>query len=146
MAASSLESVFGQCMYFGLSFGRIGSDFRALLVPLFSEAVFQRFEQSVTKSQLQFSDSMGNFILARNSSSHHQQSSTAIASSQDQIQPPYALLRFPPLAELCNAIITSLNELRFCASVQLTDAVAAKLQLALQNCCTTIASFQSFRI
>ena len=141
MAASSLESVFGQCMYFGLSFGRIGSDFRALLVPLFSEAVFQRFEQSVTKSQLQFSDSMGNFILARNSSSHHQQSSTAIASSQDQIQPPYALLRFPPLAELCNAIITSLNELRFCASVQLTDAVAAKLQLALQNCCTTIASF-----
>ena len=42
---SSLESVMSQCMFFGLSFGRIGCDFRALLVPLFSQVTSDRFDQ-----------------------------------------------------------------------------------------------------
>ena len=46
IAASSLESVFSQCMYFGLSFGRIGADFRVLLVPVFSQVVWHRFDRS----------------------------------------------------------------------------------------------------
>ena len=33
----------GQAMYFGLSFGRVGFDFRAQLAPLFSAAIEKQF-------------------------------------------------------------------------------------------------------
>ncbi len=43
-----LESVLAQCMYFGLSFGRVGADFRSLAAPIFEEAAFDKFNQSLS--------------------------------------------------------------------------------------------------
>ena len=40
-----------------------------------------------------------------------------------QIQPPYELMKFRPLAELYNAIVASFNDLRCCAPVDLVDLV-----------------------
>lgn len=144
VSPSSLESVFGQCMYFGLSFGRIGSDFRSLLVPLFSQVVYDRFDHSANKSEAQFAEAMASFSLTRTGSFGSSASYSYIQtppSSADQVQPPYALMKFSPVAELCNGLIAAFNELRMCAPVQLVDPVARKLERTLCNCSQIMADF-----
>ena len=127
-------------MYFGLSFSRIGSDFRALLVPLFAQVVYDRFDQSTNKVEAQFAESIASFSLMRNASSGST-SIPAAPSTADQIQPPATLLKFPPLANLCNGIISAFNELRLYSPVQLVDPVTRKLELTLYNCSQVIADF-----
>ena len=43
----SLASVLEHCMYCGMSLGRVGLDFRGLLVPLFEREVLRLFSSSV---------------------------------------------------------------------------------------------------
>ncbi len=130
-------------MYFGLSFGRIGSDFRSLLVPLFSQVVYDRFDHQTNKSEAQFAEAMSSFSLARTGGVGSNLSSSLIQapSSVDQVQPPYTLMKFSPLAELCNGLITAFNELRMCAPVQLVEPVASKLEHTLCNCSQILADF-----
>lgn len=130
-------------MYFGLSFGRIGSDFRSLLVSLFSQVVYDRFDRSTNKCEAQFAESMASFSLARTSIGSNVNSSLiqTQTSSVDQVHPPYALMKFSPLAELCNGLIAAFNELRMCAPVELVEPVARKLERTLSNCSQIMADF-----
>ena len=43
----SLASVLEHCMYCGMSLGRVGLDFRGLLVPVFEQEVLRLFSSSV---------------------------------------------------------------------------------------------------
>jgi len=49
-----LDSVLGQCMYFGLSFSRVGADFRGLLAPIFERAAVAGFTAAVSDANARF--------------------------------------------------------------------------------------------
>ena len=62
---SSLDSIIGQCMYFGLSFSRVGADFRGLLAPIFINTVTKDFEHAIRKASKKFEQDMENFSLPK---------------------------------------------------------------------------------
>lgn len=52
-------------MYFGLSFSRIGADFRALIAPIFVKTIASNFEISIRKASKKFDVDMEKFTLPK---------------------------------------------------------------------------------
>ena len=48
-----IDSLLSQCMYFGLSFSRVGADFRALIAPIFIRVTLQSFQLSIRDAKHQ---------------------------------------------------------------------------------------------
>ncbi|XP_054260981.1 conserved oligomeric Golgi complex subunit 8-like [Macrosteles quadrilineatus] len=139
---SSLASLLGQCMYFGLSFSRVGADFRALVAPIFVKTVQQNFETAVRKATKKFEADMDKFTLPKNQTQNKSVlPSLKINASTKQEQPPECLLEFYPLAEYCNNLLTGLNNLRLCAPLACVDNVTNQLQESLTSAARTVLSF-----
>lgn len=60
-----MDSFLGQCMYFGQSFGRIGADFRGLVINLFIKTIENNFEATIFRVDEQFTAAMKKFILPK---------------------------------------------------------------------------------
>ena len=45
-----LDSVYGQCMYFGLSFSRIGADFRGIVISVFHKHALKQFKAAIVRA------------------------------------------------------------------------------------------------
>lgn len=136
-----LDSVLGQCMYFGLSFGRVGADFRGLLVPIFVGAAQRNFEMSVDQVTNRFQESMNTFVLATMPMVMVSSVLEASSTLQDKLHPPLSLMEFNPLAELCNGLLTAFNNLRLLAPIAIVGVVRAKLIDCLLAAAKTIADF-----
>ncbi|CAN2389424.1 conserved oligomeric Golgi complex subunit 8, partial [Pristimantis euphronides] len=140
---SRLDSLLGQCMYFGLSFSRVGADFRGQLAPIFQRVAAENFTRAAKEAVEKFQEEMNMYTLI---------STTAVLGSSippvptppaqpGTLQPPMVLLDFPPLACFLNNILVSFNDLRLCCPVALTQEVTNILQEALEKVVKSILTF-----
>ena len=60
---TSIDSILGQCTYFGLSFGRVGADFTGRMSDIFVRVIGEKFESSVRKTTKKFGKDMESFTL-----------------------------------------------------------------------------------
>ncbi|XP_037304131.1 conserved oligomeric Golgi complex subunit 8 [Pungitius pungitius] len=137
-----LDSLLGQCMYFGLSFSRVGADFRGQLAPMFQQVAGETFGRAVQEAAAKFQEDMNLYTLISlpsvlGGTGPHM----APASQPGALQPPMVLLDFQPLACFLNNVLTAFNDLRLCCPVGLAHHVASCLQDALNTVSRQIVAF-----
>ncbi|XP_053679133.1 conserved oligomeric Golgi complex subunit 8 [Anopheles nili] len=143
---SSYDTILGQCMYFGLSFSRVGIDFRALVAPVFVNAIGNRFRIAVSRATVQFEQDIERYTLINKALSmiRRQRIEDRTGRPGDEsgsIQPPETLLDFEPLALYCNELLTICNELRLCAPIALATTVTELFEDSLERVCRGILGF-----
>jgi conserved oligomeric Golgi complex subunit 8 len=155
--------VLEQSLFFGGSLGRVGVDFRAVLVVYFEDHVVDLMTSSWEAACQDFESSLGAHALSGGSGSAAAGSKTPIVlasyrhalanSSTTQatpfaahngdhdFSPPRVLMSFPILAELTNALLSSFNELRLCTIVSVETRLAKRLHLTLAAVVGIISAF-----
>ncbi|XP_016402548.1 conserved oligomeric Golgi complex subunit 8 isoform X2 [Sinocyclocheilus rhinocerous] len=129
---SRLDSLLGQCMYFGLSFSRVGADFRGQLAPIFQQVAMDTFRKAVQEAVDKFQEDMNLYTLISLPSILGSTIPPAVPSTQPgTLQPPMALLDFPPLACFLNNVLTAFNDLRLCCPIGLAQEVSRCVEEAL---------------
>ncbi|EFN83413.1 conserved oligomeric Golgi complex subunit 8 [Harpegnathos saltator] len=126
---ASIDSILGQCTYFGLSFGRVGVDFTGRMSDIFVRVIGEKFEQNVRRTTRKFEKDMETFTLINKTQRFDIKTEISINSEN----PPEQLVEFYPLAEYCNGIVSAFNELRLCAPVALSTLCTKLLQESLHN-------------
>lgn len=129
-----LDSLLGQCMYFGLSFSRVGADFRGQLAPMFQRVAAETFHRAVQEAVDKFQEDMNLYTLIALPSVLGGTIPLVAPSTQPgALQPPMSLLDFQPLACFLNNILTAFNDLRLCCPAGLAQDVTSCLQDALKK-------------
>lgn len=129
-----LDSLLGQCMYFGLSFSRVGADFRGQLAPMFQRVAAETFRKAVQEAVDKFQEDMNLYtLIALPSVLGGTIPPVAPSTQPGTLQPPMSLLDFQPLACFLNNILTAFNDLRLCCPVGLAQDVTGCLEDALKK-------------
>lgn len=136
---ASLDTVLGQCMYFGMSFSRIGADFRSQMAPIFLRVISKRVEEGVKVATKEFQLEMENYTLINRISSR--KDAIGYIDDTDSVSPPESMMDFRPLANYCNSILNLLNDLRLCAPMAMATHLTRALEGSLQAVATVIGSF-----
>ncbi|XP_054856196.1 conserved oligomeric Golgi complex subunit 8 isoform X2 [Eublepharis macularius] len=137
-----LDSLLGQCMYFGLSFSRVGADFRGQLAPIFQRVALHTFQKVVQEAVSKFQEEMDSYTLISAPAVLGSTIPAAVPSAQPAtLQPPMVLLDFAPLACFLNNILMAFNDLRLCCPVALAQDVATALEDALGQATKIILAF-----
>ncbi|GMF56702.1 unnamed protein product [Phytophthora fragariaefolia] len=164
---SSIATILEQSLFFGGSLGRVGVDFRAVLVVYFEDHVLNLITEYWRSACREFQENLNAHSLsppggssfsatsktpiviasyrssANGSGSNFSFASrpTVASSDGEDYSPPRCLMSFPLLAEFTNALLSSLNELRLCAISSLQNRLGKKYQSAVGTMLLTIADF-----
>ena len=58
----------------------------------------------------------------------------------DPLRPPPVLMDFLPLAELCNTVLSSLNQIRLATPLALAIEITERVQSILESACSTLCA------
>ncbi|KAM9607433.1 conserved oligomeric Golgi complex subunit 8 isoform 2-T2 [Trichechus inunguis] len=138
-----LDSLLGQCMYFGLSFSRVGADFRGQLAPVFQRVAINTFQRAIQEAVEKFQDEMNSYTLILIPAILGSSNIPAAmpVTQPGTLQPPMVLLDFPPLACFLNNILVAFNDLRLCCPLALAQDVTRALEEALAKATKVILAF-----
>ncbi|KAI1235647.1 Conserved oligomeric Golgi complex subunit 8, partial [Lamprotornis superbus] len=129
-----LDSLLGQCMYFGLSFSRVGVDFRGQLAPLFQRVAANAFRKAVEEAVEKFREEMNSYTLISAPAVLGGSAGVPVPTAQPgTLQPPMVLLDFPPLACFLNGLLVAFNDLRLCCPIAMAQDVTTCLDSALEE-------------
>lgn len=164
----SIATILEQSLFFGGSLGRVGVDFRAVLVVYFEDHVLSLVTEYWRSACREFQENLNAHSLSASSGSSFSASSktpiviasyrssangsassnfpfashpATTSSDGEDYSPPRCLMSFPLLAEFTNALLSSLNELRLCTISSLQNRLGKKYQSAIGTMLLTIAGF-----
>ncbi|KAL5271167.1 hypothetical protein ACHWQZ_G001714 [Mnemiopsis leidyi] len=109
-----LDSTLAQAMYFGMSLGRVGTDFRGALVPIFQRRILELCLKTIRRATVKFRKNYETLLEV----AYHGEPT---------------LVNLAPLAVYTNSIASMFNELRHCAPVSIWLNVVQALQTSLHT-------------
>lgn len=141
-----IVSILGQCMYFGVSFSRIGIDFRAQTAPVFINIITIYFGNATKRATKQLERDMEGYTLINKDIKPTKRNvkvdiESYSHESHKENAPPESLLDFQPLAIYCNALINIFNELQVCAPLAILNSVIVALEYSLLSASKEILNF-----
>ncbi|OQR73932.1 conserved oligomeric Golgi complex subunit 8-like [Tropilaelaps mercedesae] len=135
-----LDAMVSQCMYAGLSFSRVGADFRPLLTPIFEDALTARCDTHLAIAHPQCLQMLQHLDLVVIGDVIE---SISTATETSVVYAPKSLLVIPPLAIYCNALVSVFNELRVCPLASAISHAACVINSHLAAIATTIRTLEN---
>ncbi|KAI8836707.1 Dor1-like family-domain-containing protein [Chytriomyces cf. hyalinus JEL632] len=142
----SINSLLTQTMYYGMSLGRVGCDFRVAATDMYLDAILHVFCSTVDQGLSGYfkwieSNPVANPALGlyvKVVSSAYTNSSTpprssVTSSQQGVVNPPSQLNAYPPLAHVLNVFYSAFNGLRVSAPLALRERVRREVEDRLRN-------------
>lgn len=130
----ALASVLDHVMYCGVSLGRVGMDFRPLVLPHFESAALDMFSLGVSASTRSLSQLI---------TTHRWVKAPVPVDQKDELTSK--LMEHPPLAIYTNGLLAAFNELRLCAPKSLRDATTRVLQDSLLTAASALHDVSTCR-
>ena len=147
---AALHDLLEHVMFFGASLGRLGADFRPLVVPVFEEAIAALVLGRWASAEADFAaalranhelESFGvlplyipvSTIAAAAAADGSVGAAGTPRDGSEPPEPPQSILAFPALAHSVNQFLDSFNHLRQCASRSLRPVLEASFEGSLQR-------------
>ncbi|KAJ8672446.1 hypothetical protein QAD02_003705 [Eretmocerus hayati] len=141
LLVTSMDSILGQCTYFGLSLGRVGVDFTGRMSNIFLKTIRSKFKKSILEVTMKCEKDLQSSLLV----SQSLETGVKIQQIINLENPPERLVECYPLAEYCNGIISIFNDLRSNAPLALAQCLTSSLQNSLFIIANAIASIHQER-
>ncbi|GAB5356069.1 hypothetical protein AAMO2058_000259100 [Amorphochlora amoebiformis] len=120
-----IGNILDQCMYCALSLSRVGFDFRGVVRLIFSRRIVEIFQKQLDEGGKAFS------VCLRETKWHFSPKELQRLGVTGEGGDIAAILQYPPLASLANAIIRACNSLRQCAPLTIKRQIGTAIEQRL---------------